>query len=164
MEPEPCDSESDKTDVMYSFNQSQLSRIYKVTSKLRWTYLIRLFHTCGTSRTQFNEFNESLCGGVHLQQNSAKLVTRHFQTNVHRQIVVLTSDLDGVFDLGGLVSGHLADVVTGVVLVGQRDDQSVAVGFLGQLKIKSCHFYKTFLEEIQISPKFRNPDIVCSDA
>ena len=32
MEPEPCDSESDKTDVMYSFNQSQLSRIYKVTS------------------------------------------------------------------------------------------------------------------------------------
>ena len=55
-----------------------------------------------------------------------------------------------MFDLGGLVSGHLADVVAGVVLVGQRDDQSVAVGFLGQLKIKSCHFYKTYIDFTKI--------------
>jgi len=39
-----------------------------------------------------------------------------------------------VLDLGGLVSGHLADVVSGVVLVGQRDDQGVAVRFFGQLQ------------------------------
>jgi len=40
---------------------------------------------------------------------------------------------DGVLDLGGLVGGHLADVVPGVVLVSQGDDQGVAVRFLSQL-------------------------------
>ena len=51
-----------------------------------------------------------------------------------RHVSVLTSDLDGVLDLGGLVGGDLADVVAGVVLVGQGDDQGVAVRLLGQLK------------------------------
>ena len=69
---------------------------------------------------------EQVCYICAMQPPSTGLFFRH--------VSILTSDLDGVLDLGGLVGGDLADVVAGVILVGQGDDQGVAVRLLGQLK------------------------------